>query len=214
MALISPISDVSAKSGWAIVKRFFCLNWLDLEAWGNSKVLRSSYYWLFLVPIAAKGLSSLPSHISVPFWGRELALPTELPFSWQLLYFASVCFAGASFVFASHCPTLIKNFPSWNDFSKSGRTGSTLQTFVEAEIKRRPKQLMTPLLHAINRSKAEDGDRFYEIREGLADDHTKARCLSTILFRIGFGLLFWILAQNFISVIRATSIGDWRIWGD
>lgn len=109
-------------------------DWEMLRIFGQNKLLKSSYFWFFFVPICAKALQGLPDPIILYFPDsiRSLSQPVELdggftirlslPFTWQAMFFASVSFSIASILFAWRCPPLIRDFTNPTDFTDKGRS--------------------------------------------------------------------------------------------
>ena len=96
------------------------LTWSCLRSLGKSRILRTSYFWFFAVPIAAKVLSKLNREEALTLFGRNWVLVFELPFSWTCLFFAALAFSVATFTFAWRCPKIIKDFESFRDFYTMG----------------------------------------------------------------------------------------------
>jgi hypothetical protein len=74
------------------------LRWKNLRALGNSRLLRSSYFWFIFVLIAAHFLNQLKSPLVFSLFGSTQQVALELPFSWIAFYFAATAFAVASLV--------------------------------------------------------------------------------------------------------------------
>lgn len=105
-------------------------SWDNLYSLGNSKILKSSYLWFFFVPVAAKFLSQFNFPISVTFWGTTHTLDPSLPFSWIMLYAASLVFSAASLGYSLKCPKLIKDYKTFSNYYQAGngymQIGSTI----------------------------------------------------------------------------------------
>jgi len=95
--------------------------WSSMKRFGQSRLLRSSYLWLFLVPVAARALSKVSGELHVPFFGNNLTLLLQLPFSWQIWFYASCAFSIASFVFSVYCPQLIRDYDRYDQFRDEGK---------------------------------------------------------------------------------------------
>lgn len=130
-------------------------NWITLRLFGQNKILKSSYFWFFFVPICAKLLQYLPDAVEVglPDVMRplnagglprsEVSLSLSLPFTWQVMFFASVAFSIASIIFAWRCPPLIRDFVSPADFTEQGRSPFHIWHFVgEARKQELPQRLV------------------------------------------------------------------------
>ncbi len=83
-------------------------HWLALRAWGSSRVVKSSYFWLLFVPVAAKAIGPLGDEHTFALFGSEFQLSLSLPFSWKILYLSGVAFALAHILYLVYCPPLIR----------------------------------------------------------------------------------------------------------
>lgn len=88
---------------------------------GESRVIRSSYIWLFLVPFLARLLEPAASPITVSFFDADIRIALALPFSLTSFYAAAVLFSVASVCFQSFCPDPIKMYKSFSDFERTGK---------------------------------------------------------------------------------------------
>jgi len=92
-----------------------------LKRFGRSRLLKSSYFWLFIVPPVALLLSKTGNELTIPLGTGELVIPLGLPFSWKLFYFGAVSFSIGSLAYAVFCPALIREYDSYEEFDKSGK---------------------------------------------------------------------------------------------
>lgn len=91
--------------------------WQRLRALGNSRLVKSSYIWLFAVPIAARMFEAVPDPIVVVINEYNIPIPTSLPFRWQMFYFMSFFFAVGQFLYALYCPRIVKEFATYGEYS-------------------------------------------------------------------------------------------------
>lgn len=113
----------------------FC-SWLALRGWGRSKLLRSSYFWLFFVPVSANVLLWLRDK-QFQVLGETISLATfDLPFSWKFAFFASVFFSIASLIFTWKCPPLISDYENPADFQAQGKVPFQIWDFLVRERER------------------------------------------------------------------------------
>ena len=101
-------------------------HWVQLKVLGNNKFIRSSYFWLFFVPTAAKVMNKINSTADIKLFGAVFTINISLPFSWQLFYLSSIFFALGSAVFQIHCPASLKKYSSFNDWKEHGKDESAL----------------------------------------------------------------------------------------
>src|SRR5437764_13934173 len=97
-------------------KKLGSVTWSDLRRYGTNRVLKSSYFWLAAVPIAAKLLLQLNQPLVFRWLGKEHMVFLHLPFSWSAFYFSAVAFSVASALFAFFCPRMIKQYSSFGEF--------------------------------------------------------------------------------------------------
>lgn len=83
--------------------------WSELNRLGNSRLLRSSWIWLAVAPIAAKTLSGV-DRIPVRFIGPDFYLSAELPFSWHIFFYSSLAFGLASLIYTVFCPSIVRRY--------------------------------------------------------------------------------------------------------
>ena len=93
--------------------------WSGLRQMGESKILRSSYFWLFAVPLLAKALALAEPRLLVLPQGLRLHL--ALPFSWKLFYFSAVAFSLGSLLYSLACPRIVRNFQGYSEWADQGR---------------------------------------------------------------------------------------------
>jgi len=96
-------------------------NWSSLNKLGQSRVLRSSYFWIIFVPFGAKVLSQVGDQHSITIFGATFLLTLGLPFSWKIFFYASIAFSLASLLYSIFCPSIIKNYERFSDFQDEGK---------------------------------------------------------------------------------------------
>ncbi len=96
--------------------------WSNIKTLGNSKIVKSSYLWIVIVPILAKALGQLNEIITINLLGAQFSLNFTLPFTWKIFFFAAIFFALGQLLFNIYCPSIIKNFQSFADFKNNGLT--------------------------------------------------------------------------------------------
>lgn len=171
------------------------LGWPTLRVVGQSRVLRSSYVWLILVPIAARFVNQLNSPLSIDLWGQAHSLHLGLPFSWYCFYAAALAFSVASLSYMVFCPEMVKSFGSFRDFYQEGNGARRLSAYYFGLSEQGRSLLLTSTANQIYLTRRSTGtiedspmnfddsyrdayvrDHFFEIkREDLGD-------LFTILF--------------------------------
>jgi len=96
--------------------------WSSQRVISNSKIVKSSFIWLIIVPFAAKALSKLDDVIELTIFGGVFKFSTVLPFSWQLLFFAACFFTLAGIIYSIYCPEIVKFYKNYSQFEADGKT--------------------------------------------------------------------------------------------
>lgn len=196
--------------------------WSSLNRVGRSRVLRSSYFWLFAVPLCAHLLAKTGSQINIPLWKSTLTITLGLPFSWKMFYFSSVAFAAASFLYSTQCPSLVRDYDRFSDFADQGKGARHI---VQELVVIRSKFSSTDVHFRkwfIDRFALEPGavgndlqrmldmdipkhklaDAFWWVREHADQTKPMVRATCSFCYVIGFVLIFLVLCQNFYYVCR------------
>ncbi len=103
---------------WLINKLF--LRWQTLSKVGNSRVFKTSFIWLLIVPFFAKLFHSIET-ISFNFFGKDYVLDLTLSFSFQMLFFSAIFATIGQILYTIYAPTLISNYDSYNEFKEEGK---------------------------------------------------------------------------------------------
>jgi hypothetical protein len=99
----------------------FSPQWTTVKRLAGGVWVRTSYFWLFFVPVVAKALSNAGESVTLGFGKHVVEVPLSLPFSWKLFYFAAVAFAAARVIFNSFCPALIRDYATYSEFRDEGK---------------------------------------------------------------------------------------------
>ena len=100
--------------------------WSQIGALGESRAVRSSYIWLFVVPVLANLLQAAGPTISLPLPSRPFVLTLALPFNLTLFYGAALAFAGGSMLYSLGCPSFVRVYDSYSAFDESGKSDDML----------------------------------------------------------------------------------------
>ncbi|MDR7090882.1 hypothetical protein [Cellvibrio fibrivorans] len=99
-------------------------NWRLLSNLGQSKLVRSSYIWMIVIPVAAKVLENIAPEVELHIFNQVFNLTLILPFSWKALYFSSLLFACGTIIYQIFCPKIVKEYPTFKDFLESHQDSS------------------------------------------------------------------------------------------
>jgi hypothetical protein len=100
--------------------------WTKLKGLGTSKAVRSSYFWIIIVPVVSKFFSSLNDVVEVNLLGAVWALDTSLPFSLGMFYFSAVSFAVGSLIYTTFCPMGLDKYNSFEEYKEKGKSLESL----------------------------------------------------------------------------------------
>lgn len=103
--------------------------WSKLRTLGNNRIIKSSYFWMIMVPIAAKALDPMPDKLVFSWFDPDFQISLTLPFSWGLFFFASIAFAAATLIYSWKCPAIVKLYRSFNDFREVAMERQLLHHF-------------------------------------------------------------------------------------
>ncbi len=114
----------------------FTPGWMTLRTLGESRVIKSSYFWFVFVPIVAHAVAGASTMtIPVPFTDGEVFTPSfSLPFRWQFFYYSSLAFAIASLVYATRCPKIVSRFESYAQFEEQGNRADRTIEYLRQHI--------------------------------------------------------------------------------
>lgn len=110
-------------------------NWRALAVLGQSRIIRSSYFWIFFVPIAARVCRGIRV-IEVPLLKKTIELDVTLPFSWKLFFLSALLFSAASIIYSWRCPEIIKKFATPLEFFEQGYRLPSLHSFLVPLLRR------------------------------------------------------------------------------
>jgi len=98
----------------------FLGHWQFFKDFFRIAFLRYLLFWFAVVPIFVKLLSELPEKLKFP--GTDYFLTLSLPFTWWLLWLASLCYFLAFILFHAFCPQFIKRYPSFTEYKLHGHS--------------------------------------------------------------------------------------------
>lgn len=104
--------------------------WSDLRGWGNSRLIRTSFAWLVIVPVAARLLRHVAGTHTFEVGGASLTFDIHLPFSWALFFFMALAFSIAQACYALACPPLVKRFASFREYRQQHLGNNLLKRHV------------------------------------------------------------------------------------
>ena len=107
------------------------LDWYSIRLIGKSKLSNSMYYWLFIVPIAAKVLSEINEDIRMKIFGQDFNFIFSLPFNWKMFFFSALFFSIGNVIFNLFCPKIIKDHLTLSGFTGDGKFEDHLHDYAK-----------------------------------------------------------------------------------
>jgi hypothetical protein len=207
-------SQIQEMSLWA--KKF--TNWDKLRTIQNSKIISSTYVWLFVVPLFAKLLSKINNSIKITIDGNLYEFVIELPFSWEVFFYSSLCFVIGNVIFLVLAPELIKDFKDYGEYTGSRRNIHHLSRYMTEKYKLhlnnvRDKELENSKVYEeLRRLSGSNGssnkqapkteeDQFWWLYDYLNTEYRYFRYICSAFYAIGFVLFSWVIIRNIFWVL-------------
>ena len=127
----------------------FLGHWQFFKDFFKIAFMRYLLFWFAIVPVFVKLLSGLPEKLRIP--GTEHFLSLSLPFTWWLLWLASLCYFIAFVLFHAFCPQFIKRYPSYTEYKIHGSlaTMGHWEFYYAVEGPRNPSNLVAKIWQKI-----------------------------------------------------------------
>lgn len=97
-------------------------HWQFLNVFFKPTVTRFFICWFALAPAVVKAIQGLPSPLIITVGKSTYPIALELPFSWEVLWWASLIYAIAFVLHLLFCPDFIKRYPSYNEYTSRGHS--------------------------------------------------------------------------------------------
>lgn len=97
-------------------------HWQFLTGFFRLAFVKLFISWFAIVPIAVAILRSIPEVVYIDSTLHPIALHMELPFSWVILWIASLLFSAAAVLFHLFCPAFIKRHDNFADYKRIGHS--------------------------------------------------------------------------------------------
>lgn len=106
------------------IKSRKCPKWLELKSILENKAIKTSYTWIFLIPIIVRITSGFPEKLLIGGLSLDpgLELHLSLPFKWYLLYFSALFFGASYLVFLFFAPEFLRNYSNPGQAVSDGLT--------------------------------------------------------------------------------------------
>ena len=197
------------------------IRWESLRGLGNSKIVKSNYIWLFLIPILVKNTA---------LFNSILGSNVEVPFSVSRLFYTSIFFSIGSLIYFFYCPKIIQDHENYSDFLSKGKLTQhvidyfqstvtkfmppityskikdVISVFDSENINTTEKLIVTMrnskgIVESLYIDKEREVEVFWEVYKKVNLFHPYALIFSAISFFIGFIFLFMLTVENFIFAL-------------
>lgn len=200
------------------------IGWSKIGFLGKNRILTTSFLWVVVVPLCANFFNNVNS-IKVKAWDEVYSLNLVVPFSWHLFYFAALAIAIGKVIYTIFCPEMIARYENPNDFRNQGLgTVSLVDSFRKAldnhdenvRITLTEKFLHKYCKDDINPQRDAEkkidsavlrngtaGDAFWYVRKLYERTNLLSFWLCFCCYLIGSLLLFIVVADNSVSVVKS-----------
>lgn len=129
------------------IEGYLAPRWSRLTELGNSRLLRTSYFWFFAVPPLASFVSKLGPDVRLSVFGATWVFHLDLPFSWKIFYFAAAAVAIATSIFYLKCPEIVRRYSTYPQFESEGKGPKQIRDyFLDFLARRRLDQVSGALV--------------------------------------------------------------------
>lgn len=134
------------------------LEWSQLKSIQQHNLVKSSYIWLFIVPVISKAFQYLETPVKINVFEHLFELDLVLPFAWQVFFLCALLFVLANVIFILFCPPLIKENNHYGDFQAAGKDEKYLNKY-KASFNSLSEKTKNRLMHLAGIEKKEiEGD--------------------------------------------------------
>ena len=97
-------------------------HWQFLNLFFKPTVTRFFVSWFALAPVFVRVVEKLPDPLVIPTSSTFVSISLGLPFSWELLWWASLIYAIAFVMDLIICPGFVKRYPDYNTYTDRGHS--------------------------------------------------------------------------------------------
>ncbi|GEK46237.1 hypothetical protein HPA02_05200 [Bisbaumannia pacifica] len=188
-------------------------SWQNLKSAARLPFVGSMYIWIFIVPIAAKALESIPETGAFTIFGQDIRLNLSLPFSWVVFYFSALAFAVANVLFKVRCPSIIQENDSFSDFAASRKGITHLDKYLfeagmnweglRQALERADEHFHGNMQIEVYEGKSEPLQREFWMVMRYADQcSSRTRYLAALSYLFAFALIGVVIVQNLALVFK------------
>lgn len=97
-------------------------HWQFLNAFFIPSITRFFITWFALAPAVVKLFQYLPNPLVISYGGENYSFLLNLPFRWEILWWASLLYAIALSIYLLFCPGFIKRYPNFSSYTDRGHS--------------------------------------------------------------------------------------------
>lgn len=198
--------------------------WNTLSGLGNSSLIKSFSVWFVIIPIFAKVTEGISGQINLGLFEPPLIIQWDIPFSFKVLYLATVFFTLANIIYTIFSPKIIKDYKSYSDFKEKEGSFESLKQMYEPLLERSDKEYQNILLqdffgHVQTRGAENDdlreqfdsctvaqeyhAEAYSNIKGAYDNENWWIQIVIMALYVLGFGCLAILFFENAIYVFRS-----------
>lgn len=180
--------------------------WDGLNRLGKSRILKTSYVWLLLVPMVAKALAAIEDPLVLDGISQGLRIHITLPFYWWLFYFSAVAVSIAGAIYSLVCPKLVREFNNLAEYRAEGRGKEYLLDYadhMQHQAKTGEEGWNAGILSQEAEKVGEEdlGNLFWRVHKDENCRFPIWRAACCLFYTAGLLLIAIVLLQNFIFVV-------------
>lgn len=182
------------------------INWRSLHNYQQTKLIKSMYIWLIIVPLTVKVFSKFGDTLIVKFNDKLYTIVLELPFSWEWFFYAAIVFTAANIIVIWKCPTLIKENRNYADFQAQGKNYQYIRVYglcegkeskpVEELVKEWSPETRSGIVASLTE------EYYWQLEFQLRPVRLPYRIAAAIGYTIGVVLIAVVLYQNISTTIK------------
>ncbi len=177
--------------------------WSKLSLLYRLKIVKSTYIWLLIVPLAAHVFNGVEGLNQLTIFGNRFDLHLSLPFSWKAFYFCALSLTLGNLLMFLRCFKVVSENASFQDFTLARKNETHLYDYA-SEIS---ESLFHGLRDSIGRTWEEQDekmlrDHFWDIYRDANCRRTFSRACCAALYSLGLLLITIVFTQNLLAVLR------------
>ena len=200
--------------------------WGTLSGLGNSALIKSFSIWFVIIPILAKITEGVSGKIDLGIFNPPLVINWDIPFSFKVLYLATVFFTTANIIYSIRAPKIIKEYKSYSEFKDKEGSFESLKEMFEPLLERSSSEYKEILLKdffahvhttepagfyssdlrekfdVCTVSREHHAEAYSNIKGAYNEENPKSQACIITLYMLGFICLTYLFVENAVYVFR------------